>query len=392
MYAEKGPRWRREPRLRRIISLLVLVSFLLVACGTGVQNANWPGLTADDNVVYVAYGAGVIAVDVAEQELLWSFPDEPRAGLLFYAPPSVSEEAVILGDFGVSGGFFSPRTRVTVYALEPGASGGAPDVLWSRDDVATDRIVASPLQADERVYVGTSDNRVVALDAASGEPIWEYETGHSVWAQPVSSEGVLYVASLDNFVYALDAASGDLLWQTELGGSIAGGLVLDDDVLYVPSFDRAVHALDAGSGEELWRAEATNWVWGAPTVNDSFVYYGDLDGNVFAASREGGEILWQGQVPGVIQSAPLYSDGRLFVAAGDIGADEETQTGRIVAFDAESGDELWQQSIPAPVLTHPVMVGSGVVVAINEGATIRLLVFDPESGAQTWSYTPPVEG
>ena len=380
------------PRLRRIISLFALVSFLLVACGTGVQNANWPGVTADGNVVYVAYGVGVIAVDVASQELLWSFPDEPRAGLLFYAPPSVGDEQVVLGDFGVSGGFFSPGTTVTVYALEAGATNSGPDVLWSRDDVATDRIVASPLQADERVYVGTSDNHVVALDASSGELIWDYETDHSIWAQPLSSDGVLYAASLDNFVYALDAATGDLIWQKELNGSIAGNMVLDDGVLYVPSFDRAVHALDPETGDELWQAAATNWVWGAPALNNDFIYYADLDGNVFAASREDGEIAWQKEVPGVIQSAPLYADGRVFVTAGDVGGDADAPTGRIVAFDAETGDELWQQSIPAALLTNPVMVDSGVVVAINEGATVRLLVFDPESGAQVWSFTPPAEG
>ena len=80
------------------------------------------------------------------------------------------------------------------------------------------------------------------------------------------------------------------------------------------------------------------------------------------------------------------------MTAGDVGGDADAPTGRIVAFDAETGDELWQQSIPAALLTNPVMVDSGVVVAINEGATVRLLVFDPESGAQVWSFTPPAEG
>lgn len=385
MYAAQRPRWRR------VIYLFIIVSLLLVACGTGVESQNWPGLTAEDNVVYVAYGPQVLAVDIAERQLLWSFPEETRPGLYFYAPPSLNDASLVLGDFGVSGGFFSPGTTVTIYALQQGASGSAPTVAWSRDDLATDRIVAGALQADGLVFVGTSDNQLLALDAQSGELKWEFETRHSVWAEPVLGDGVVYVASLDNFVYALDVETGEPLWQTELGGSIASRPVLEDGVLYVPSFDRAVHALDASTGEQLWQADADNWVWGAPALNEGTVYFADLDGHVYAADRSSGEILWQEQVAGASQSAPLYVDGRLFVAAGDAAGDDEERAGRLVAFDAESGEQLWQQQAPAPAFTGPVNVGDSVVIATVEGALLRLQVFNMESGALEWTFTPPSE-
>jgi outer membrane protein assembly factor BamB len=377
-----------RPRLRRIVSLLVLVSFLLAACGVATENQNWPGITASDDVVYVAYGPRVLAVDISERQLLWSYPDEIRPGLFFYAPPSVNDSSVILGDFGISGGFFSPGTTVTIYRLNQ-ESGGV-SAAWSAADLATDRIVAGALQAEGMVFVGTSDNKLLALDADTGQLVWSFETEHSIWAEPVYEDGVLYIASLDNFVYALDADSGELMWRAEMGGSVASRPVLDDGILYVSSFDRAVHALDASSGEQLWQADADTWVWGSPVVNEA-IYFTDLDGSVFAISRDGGAELWQAEVPGAVQSAPLYADGRLYVASGDVEGDDDLRRGYVTAFDADSGEQLWQQQALAPVFTPPVQVGNSVVVAVTVGVELQLLVYNLESGALDWTFSPPSE-
>lgn len=382
LYTGQRPPWRR------IVSLLILVSFLLAACGVSTENQNWPGISASGDVVYVAYGPRVLAVDVAARELLWSFPEEVRPGLFFFAPPSVNDASVILGDFGVSGGFFSPGTTVTIYRLNQESDSVSVD--WSSANLATDRIVAGALQADGKVYVGTSDNKLLALDAGTGELAWSFETEHSVWAEPVIEDGILYVASLDNFVYALDAASGEQIWRAELGGSVASRPVLDDGVLYVASFDRAVHALDAASGEQLWQADAETWVWGSPVVNEA-VYFADLDGQLFAVAREGGAELWQAEVPGAVQSAPLHVDGRLFVASGDVEGDADVRAGHLTAFNAASGEQLWQQRAPAPVFTPPVQVGNSVVVAATVGAELQLLVYNMESGAQEWTFSPTSE-
>jgi outer membrane protein assembly factor BamB len=381
----------QRSRRSRALFLLIIASFLLAACGVATENQNWPGISANDDVVYLAYGPQVLAIDVAARELLWSFPDESRPGLFFYAPPSVDDASVVLGDFGVSGGFFSPGTTVTVYSLRQGASGAPPTVAWSRDDLASDRIVAGALQAEGMVFVGTSDNQLLALDAEIGDLIWSYETEHSVWAEPVYADGVLYVVSLDNYVYALDAGSGDLLWRAEMGGSIASRPVLADGRLYVSSFDRAVHVLDVSSGEQLWQADADTWVWGAPALSEDAVFFGDLDGHIFAVERDNGSPRWEAQVQGAIQSAPLYVDGRLFVGAGDVSGDDDERAGRVAAFDAESGEQLWQQAAPAPVFTGPVQAGNSVVVAVMDGTQLRLLVFNMESGAQEWSFSPPSE-
>lgn len=386
MYAAK------RPRLQPVILVLIVASIFLAACGAQLADQNWPGMSTSGDVVYVAYGQGVIAVDVSERQPLWSFPDEESPGLNFFAALSISDEQIVLGDYGQSGGFLSPVSTVTIYGLENnGSSGEQPGLLWSRDDVATDRIIASPTQAGDQVFVGTADNHLLALSADNGDLQWEFETGHSIWAKPLYHEGVVYVASLDNVLYALRADSGDEVWRVELGGSIANSPTLADGVLYVPSFDRMIHALDAGSGEELWNAPAEDWVWGSPAVGNGAVYYGDVAGNLFAVDVQTGESLWTRSVQGAIQSSPLYEDGVLYVVAGDIEGEEEDREGRILALDASDGSEMWRREAPAPIFTSPARVGDHLVIAFLDDAALQLLVYELETGDLTWQYSPPTE-
>lgn len=380
--------------MQPVIFLLILASIALAACGAEVSNQNWPGLSTaeSEEIVYVAHGPGVMAVDLGERRQLWQFPEETNPSLQFYAPPSVREEQLVIGDFGASGGLFSPASTVTIYALDNnGAEPTLPAVRWSRDDLARDRIVAAPLQVDDKVFVGTSDNRLLALDVTNGDLLWEFETGHSVWAQPVYDEGTVYVASLDNSVYALNADSGEELWRAELSGSIADRPILVEDILYVSSFDRAVHALDAGTGEEIWVADAGDWVWGAPTVNEGAVFFGDISGNIYAVEADSGETLWTQTVSGAIQSAPLYVDGILFVASGEVEGDEDEREGEVLALAAEDGSEVWRRQAPAPVFSTLVSVGESVIVAVQDQGVLQLLVYDMDSGDLVWNYTPPSE-
>src|SRR3954451_13047137 len=72
---------------------------------------------------------------------------------------------------------------------------------------------APPELAQRTLYVGVQDNNLYALNAATGETRWHYETGGVVDSSPALADGVVYVGSADHNVYALDAATGKLLWK-----------------------------------------------------------------------------------------------------------------------------------------------------------------------------------
>ena len=48
--------------------------------------------------------------------------------------------------------------------------------------------------------------------------IWKYTAGNSIASSPAVSNGVVYIGSDDKNLYALNATSGDKLWNNTLGG------------------------------------------------------------------------------------------------------------------------------------------------------------------------------
>jgi outer membrane protein assembly factor BamB len=376
----------KRPLLKPITFILIVASFILAACSGQLPNQNWPGLTAVGDIAYVARGQDVIAYDVARQSEVWRFPTE-RSSTQYYAAPAVEDGQIVLGDFGASGGMLSPKTIVHILKLQE--QSGPPAILWDKAGVATDKVVAPPLIVGDRVFVGTADSRVLAMDRETGELLWPtpFVAENAIWGEPVFAEDVLYVAALDGRVYAINPDSGDELGRWDTEGAIAGSPVLHNGRIYVGSFDNKLHALDQNEfGRELWSYSAANWVWGAPVVAEDVIYFGDLSGNVFAVDAETGELVWQRQVTGPIQTSPTIADGVVYVVSEGVREDER---GQLTAFSASDGAQLWQQQALGQVYTTPVIIGDTVVLALTGNIADALVGYSRDSGAQQWSFVPP---
>lgn len=381
MYAAK------RPYFRPAILFFVLASFFMAACSSALTTGNWPGLSTDGEKVYVATGTSVIAYDVENQREAWTFPQE-RSTAQIFAAPSVQDGRVVIGDFGASGGFFSPSKIVTLTALDD-TNQGLPSQLWAQSEAVHASIVAAPLQVGDQVFVGTADNHIVALNATNGALLWDFETGNSIWGQPAYKDGVVYVAVLDRNVYALDADSGELVWDepAQLEGALASQPVLNTDIVYVTSFDGQLHALSINSGEHVWSAEAHDWIWGAPVFVGDVVYFADVQGNVYAVDSETGDEIWTQTIGTAVQTTPIFVNDTIYIAAE---GNKESGQGALVALSADDGTQLWQQTTPAALYTTPVVVDDVIVVALVSESAL-LIGFDLETGAQKWVYTPPTQ-
>ncbi len=392
-----------RPSLRLLI-FLVLASLTLVACAGAQANENWPGLSADDQFVYVSYGPGIVAYDVIEEREAWKYsPAESSAPI--FAPPSVQDGRIVVGDYGQAGGLFSPGNKYNLNGLTV-ADQKAIAEEWILSDAVNDRYVGAALQVGDVAYVPNSDFVLLAVDTTTGEELWRFETEEgAVWGQPTVHEGVLYITSLDRHAYALNADTGELIWSREVAGAVSAKALVNPDanLLYVPSFDNQLHALNLDDGQEVWSAEATNWVWNAPAFHDDVLYYADSNGEVFAVSATTGESIWQTtvhgmkvaegivydpptEIRGAIQASPVYANETIYIAS--VG-NEETEEGLIVALSAETGEEIWQQTTPAPLFATPVVVGDVVVVGLHGEEGELLIGYDLESGDKAWTYNQP---
>lgn len=65
---------------------------------------------------------------------------------------------------------------------------------------------SSPAVANGILYIGSTDGKAYALDAATGGILWTYATGHEITRSPAVAGGLVYIGSDDGNLYAFSTA------------------------------------------------------------------------------------------------------------------------------------------------------------------------------------------
>jgi len=134
---------------------------------------------------------------------------------------------------------------------------------------------ATPLVKDGVMYVITGNDDAFAVNAKTGEFLWEYWSGIDQKISTVCcgwinrgvalGEGMVFFGQLDAHVVALDAKTGKVVWKTpieqwENGYTITSAPIYYDGRIYIGmsggefGVRGRLTALDAKSGQILWRA------------------------------------------------------------------------------------------------------------------------------------------
>jgi alcohol dehydrogenase (cytochrome c) len=154
-------------------------------------------------------------------------------------------------------------------------------------------------------------------------------TNSEIQATPLVVDGVMYTTRNTNDVVALDAASGRVLWEfnyTPLpsarasggGGRPNRGLAILGGTLFLATLDAHLVAIDAYSGKPIWDK----------TVADAS-----------DPSCKGGPSCYS------MTLAPLVIKDKVLVG---VGGGEGRTRGFLAAFDARTGSEVWRfHTIPA---------------------------------------------
>lgn len=172
----------------------------------------------------------------------------------------------------------------------PGIHGAIPRTERMPDPF--DVFLSSPTVANGTVYIGSGDQNVYALDAATGALKWSFATGDVVHASPAVANGLVYVGSWDRNVYAIDAATGREKWRYTTGNDttiynqigIASSAAVAQGTVFVGGRDGHFHAVDAMTGALKWKHNNNGgWTIGSPAVLDGVVYFATSDGRRFKA-------------------------------------------------------------------------------------------------------------
>lgn len=205
-----------------------------------------------------------------------------------------------------------------------------------------DFYLSSPVLWEDKVYFGSGDSNIYALNADSGKLIWKFKTGDVVHASPAIADGTLFVGSWDSYFYALDAASGKQKWRFKTGEDpdihnqvgIQSSAVVTDGVVYFGCRDSNLYALDAKTGQKRWAFNNNgSWVIGSPTVKDGKVYFATSDSALFyALDAKSGTAIFSLKFMWPMFSSPAIAGNMLYIG---------THEGKLMAIDLTTQKLAW---------------------------------------------------
>ncbi|HSD67111.1 MAG TPA: PQQ-binding-like beta-propeller repeat protein, partial [Vicinamibacteria bacterium] len=215
-----------------------------------------------------------------------------------------------------------------------------------------DRFGSDVAVAGGRLYLGTHDGRVLALDPERGEKAWEFASGDSVLGAPAVDAGRVFFGSFDGSVYALDAASGKVMWKRDTRGAVVSTPAVAGDRLVVGNRSYDLLGLEAQTGEPAWtRYIWFSWVESSPAVRDGVAYVGSSDAAaVYAVDVRTGERRWKTDVFGWAWGQPAVTDARVYAGTASQKDYLAGHKGLVVAMDRATGRAVWHYAAdPAPL-------------------------------------------
>ena len=278
-------------------------------------------------------------------------------------------------------------------------------LAWVYETQTKRGLEATPLVIDGIIYTTGSWSKVYALDAVSGEPLWTYdpevpkETAMLACCDVVNRgaalyDGRIYVGTLDGRLIALDADTGSLEWSTKTtpegapytvtgAPRVVKGKVIIGNGGAEYGVRGFIAAYDAQTGEMAWRfytvpgnpkdgfeneamemaAKTWNGEWwangGGGTVWDSFVYDPELD------------LLYVGVGNGSPWNQNLRSPGggdNLFLSS-------------IVALRPDTGEYVWHyQTTPGDTWDYTATQHIMLAELPIDGKVRKVLMQAPKNG------------
>jgi outer membrane protein assembly factor BamB len=251
--------------------------------------------------------------------------------------------------------------------------------LWTAQ--ASSEVLSAPAVGQGFVVVRSIDNRIIGLDARTGEKKWTVQrpspplTLRNAPGMVMAGKDVL-IAQPGGKLLSLVVATGAPRWEVAVGEArgatelervtdISGTpVVIENDVCAV-SYQGRVGCFDLLTGTARWTKELSSDVGVA--ADQRFVFAVDDKGAISAFNRDGGTSAWKNDKLSYRRLSTPVSYGRA-VAVGDY-------QGFIHFLSREDGAFLARAATDgSPVKTVPLVAGSNLIFQTQSGTVTAIAV------------------
>jgi outer membrane protein assembly factor BamB len=215
-----------------------------------------------------------------------------------------------------------------VFGLDP-ADGSRKWVFDRGLPTLTVRGNASPVGGNGISYIGYDDGVVVAIREEDGLRVWEQiiaePEGRSEISRMADIDGelfldddTLFVVSYHDRVMALSAVNGQPIWAHDVGGW--SGAALTPEKLLLSDKSGNVWALNRTTGDSVWKQNILeNRQLTTPVVQGDYVVVGDLEGYLHWLKLDTGDLAGRVRVQdAALRGTPQMSpEGTLFALSNE---------------------------------------------------------------------------
>lgn len=295
---------------------------------------------------------------------------------------------------------FSPLAQISDQTID------GLGLAWSLDLPGEHSLEGTPLAIDGVLYFSGQASAVYAVDALSGTLLWKFEPEAGRrdptrirYALPVNrgvaySNGKIFVGTIDGRLIALDARNGGVVWErmtidadsrrTINGAPRAfGNKVLIGNAGGDFGERGYITAYDTGTGEQLWRFYVAP---GSPAENAG-------DPVMEMAARTWTGEYWRTGTGGTVWNAFTYDPelDRVYVGTGNSGpynpavrspgGGDNLFLVSIVALDANTGHYIWHyQMNPREAWDYKATANIQLADLVIDGTPRKVLMQAPTNG------------
>ena len=314
----------------------------------------------------------VSAFDLASGTRRWNTETQPKK----------DRSTNVGGGLAVAGStVYASTGRGEVLALNAGDG----KITWRSPLDAPAR--SAPTVADNRLFVATLDNKMLAFATTDGKRLWNYQASAAATSvlgepAPAYSDGLVVGGFGSGDLVCLRAETGTLAWSDSLAAArgrtsladlsaIRALPVISDNVVYAIGVGGLLLALDLRSGRRLWEREASGQY--TPWVAGDWLFVLTQDQLLTCLSKADGRVRWLTQLPryGNVEKSrdPIYWTGPLlggqYLYLGG-------STEKLIAVNPATGEVLGEQSLPDNI-SVALAAASGKLFVVTDDGTLSAL-------------------
>jgi outer membrane protein assembly factor BamB len=250
---------------------------------------------------------------------------------------------------------------------------------------------ASPvISGDGRIYIGSADGTLYALDAEHGTQITSFSfsiassitSAALVAARPVEGE-VVFVGASDGYLYGLtdSGAVQPTYWPSAVNGIISGSPNIGaDGTVYVASLAGMVAGV-CPNGIGRFALSAGGSLYSPTRGPDGTLYFGG-DDHLLRAVQADGPLKWSFSAAGAISTAPAFDTDTNSVYVAD-------RSGRVFKVETNGRpDPDFAFGPVGPISSSPAVAGDHLYCGSDDGNVyaVNTITGSTSTGHADWTF------